>query len=107
MIVPLELPAVHRYAPASSVDTLNKFRVVPVFTADDCSVRPTLVQVYDGAGGPTASHRNVMSWPEDTVMSLGVRVKRGGPVYGVYGVYVMCVCACVHVCGVCGRCGSK
>ena len=72
-----------------------------MFTADDCSVRPTLVQVYEGAGGPTASHRNVTSWPEDTVISLGVRVKRGGPACVCVCVY-MCICvyACVCVCGI-------
>ena len=64
-------------------------------TAVDCSVRPTLVQVYEGGGSPTASHRNVTSWPEDTVISLGVRVKRGGPV--CVCTYV-CVCVCVYAC---------
>ena len=57
-----------------------------MLTAPEGSVLPTLVQVYEGAGGPTASQRNVISWPEDVVVSVGVTVKRGGPV---------CVCVCV------------
>ena len=68
-----------KYPPESLMDTLNRFKVVPVTTAPIGSVLPTPLQTYTGSGGPTASHRKVTSCPKDTVMSEGVTVNSGGP----------------------------